>query len=80
MTYDGIRAVGRKVIRPHSFLNAPLDRHKWSMSRPDRLTPGERAPDTSLIELWVEPRDGLDVLENQNNLLTLLLKILQPLA
>jgi hypothetical protein len=33
---------------------------KWSASRPFRLTPGERAPDTHWIGDWVGPSVGLD--------------------
>jgi hypothetical protein len=32
-----------------SFLTSALDGGKWSASRPDRLTPGERAPGTHWI-------------------------------
>jgi hypothetical protein len=36
-----------------------------SASRPDRLTPGERAPDSHLIGGWVGPRTGLDVVQKR---------------
>jgi hypothetical protein len=36
---------------------------EWSASRPYRLTPGERAPDTHWIGGCVDPRTGLDDLE-----------------
>jgi hypothetical protein len=37
-----------------------LDGGEWSVSRPGRFTPGERAPDTHWIGGWVGPRAVLD--------------------
>jgi hypothetical protein len=37
---------------------------KWSASRPCRFTPGEKAPGTHWIGGWVDPRVGLDDMEN----------------
>jgi hypothetical protein len=37
-----------------------------SASRPDRFTPGERAPGTHWIGGWVGPRTGLDVVVKRN--------------
>jgi hypothetical protein len=37
----------------------------WSASRPDRFTPGERAPGTHWIGSWVDLRAGLDDVENR---------------
>jgi hypothetical protein len=38
---------------------------EWSASRPDRFTPGERAPGTHWIGGWVDSRAGLDDLEKK---------------
>jgi hypothetical protein len=35
-----------------------------SASRPGRFTPGERVPDTHYIGGWMDPRAGLDDVEN----------------
>jgi hypothetical protein len=42
------------------FLNLPLDRGEWSVSRPGRFTSGERATNSHLIGIWVSTRAGLD--------------------
>jgi hypothetical protein len=49
----------------HIFLTSALVGGKWSASRPCRFTPGERAPGTHLIGGWVDPRAGLDDVENR---------------
>jgi hypothetical protein len=38
---------------------------EWSVSRPSRFTPGERAPCTHWIGGWVDPRAGLDDVEKR---------------
>jgi hypothetical protein len=43
----------------HSLTSA-LDGGEWSASRPDHLTPRERAPGTYWIVRWVVPRAVLD--------------------
>jgi hypothetical protein len=40
-----------------------LARGEWSVSRPSRITPGERALSTHWIGGWVDPRAGLDDVE-----------------
>jgi hypothetical protein len=47
------------------FLTLALPGGEWSASRPGRFSPGERAPDTHLIEGWVGPRAGLDDVEKR---------------
>jgi hypothetical protein len=39
-----------------SFLTSALDGSEWWASRPNRFTPGERAPGTHCIGGWVGPR------------------------
>jgi hypothetical protein len=43
----------------HSLTSA-LDGCEWSVSRPSRFTPRERAPGTHWLEGRVSPRPGLD--------------------
>jgi hypothetical protein len=47
----------------HIFLTSALAGGEWSASRSGRFTPGERAPDTHRIGVWVDPRAGLDDVE-----------------
>jgi hypothetical protein len=49
----------------HIFLTLALARDKWSVSCPGRFTHGERAPGTLWIGGSVDPRDGLDDVENR---------------
>jgi hypothetical protein len=42
----------------HAFLTSALDRGEWSVSRPGRFTPSERAPGTHWIRSWVDPGAG----------------------
>jgi hypothetical protein len=42
-------------------LTSALDGDEWSVSRPGRFTPRERAPSTHWIGGWVGPRAVLDV-------------------
>jgi hypothetical protein len=46
----------------HIFLTSALAGGEWSISRPCRFTPGERAPGTHSIGHWVGPqsRSGRD--------------------
>jgi hypothetical protein len=58
---------------------------EWSASRPDRFTPGERAPGTHWIGDLVDPRAGLDDVEKRKFLTLLglelrLLRSIQPVA
>jgi hypothetical protein len=45
------------------FLTSALVGGEWSASCPSRFTPGERAPGTHWIGVWVDPRVGVDDLE-----------------
>jgi hypothetical protein len=47
------------------FLTSALVGGEWSVSRPDRFTPGERATGTHWIGDWVDPRAGLDDVEKK---------------
>jgi hypothetical protein len=47
----------------HVLLTSALAGGEWSASRPDRFTPGERAPVTHWIGEWVD-RAGLNDIEN----------------
>jgi hypothetical protein len=49
----------------HIFLTSALAGGKWSASRADRFTPGERAPGTHWKGGWVNPRAGLDDVEKR---------------
>jgi hypothetical protein len=49
----------------HIFLISALVGGEWSTSRPDRFTPGERAPGTHWIGGWVDLRAGLYDLEKR---------------
>jgi hypothetical protein len=42
---------------------------EWSASRPNRFTPGERAPGTHWIGGWVGSRAGLDGVEKRKFLI-----------
>jgi hypothetical protein len=46
----------------HVFLTSALDGCEWSVSRPGRFTPRERAPGTHWIGGWVGPRAILDAM------------------
>jgi hypothetical protein len=52
----------------HVFLTSVLIGGECSASRPDRFTPGERAPGTRCIGGWVGPRAGVDDVEKKKNL------------
>jgi hypothetical protein len=45
----------------HAFLSTAMDDGEWSSSRPDRLTSGERTPDTHFVGDLMGPRASLDV-------------------
>jgi hypothetical protein len=49
----------------HISLTSALVVGELSASRPGRFTPGERATDTNWIGGWVDPRAGLDDVENR---------------
>jgi hypothetical protein len=52
-------------VQIHIFSTSALAGGKWSDSRPDNFTPGERAPGTHWTGGWVKPRAGLDALEKR---------------
>jgi hypothetical protein len=55
-----MKAYGRVDLYIHIFLTSALVGGEWSVSRPGRFTPVERAPGTHGIEGWVGPRTGQD--------------------
>jgi hypothetical protein len=57
-TYGGVD------IYTHVFLTSALAGGNWSASRPDRFTPGEKAPVTYWIGGWVDPIADLNNMEN----------------
>jgi hypothetical protein len=57
------------MYRPTYFLTSTLAGGEWSASRPYRFTPGERALGTQWIGGWVDPRAGLDDVENRKFLI-----------
>jgi hypothetical protein len=56
-TYGGVD------VWTNVFLTSALVWSEWSVSRPGRFTPGERATVTHRIGCWVCPRAGLDDME-----------------
>jgi hypothetical protein len=74
-----MNAYGGVDVYIHIFLTSALAGGEWSASRSDRFIAGERAPGTHWIGGWVDPRTGLDVLEN-GKFLTLPGLELQPLG
>jgi hypothetical protein len=53
----------------HIFLTSALVKGEWSASRPCHFNQGEKAPLTHQIGGWVDPRDGLDDIEESTFLL-----------
>jgi hypothetical protein len=51
---------GRVNVYTHVFLTPALVGDEWSASHPCRFTPGEKAPGTHRIGVWVDLRAGLD--------------------
>jgi hypothetical protein len=60
----------------HSFLTSAFVGGELSASRPDRFTPGERAPGNHWIGGWVGPRAGLDDVEKRKFLTLLSLQVI----
>jgi hypothetical protein len=56
--------MGGLAVQTHVFLTLPLVAGEWSASRPGRFTPREMAPGTHCIGDLVDPRAGLDDMEN----------------
>jgi hypothetical protein len=69
-------------VEIHISLTLVLVAGEWSVSRPDRFTPGERAPSTHSTGGWVGPRAGLDNMQNRIflTLLGLNPSVVQPIA
>jgi hypothetical protein len=58
-----MKAYGGVNIYIHIFLTSVLVGGEWSDSCPGCFTPGERVPGTHWIRGWVDPRTGLDDVE-----------------
>jgi hypothetical protein len=52
-----MKAYGGVDVQIRIYLTSALVGREWSASRPDRFTPGGRAPGTHWIGGWVDPRD-----------------------
>jgi hypothetical protein len=74
-----MNAYGGVDVWIHIFLTSALAGGEWSVSRPGRFTPGERAPGTHWVGGWVGPRAGLDDVEKRK-FLTLPRLELRPLG
>jgi hypothetical protein len=74
-----MKAYGGMDVYIHAFLNSALAGGEWSASRPGCFTSGERTPDTHWIGGWVDPRAGLDDME-ERTFLTLPGLELRPLG
>jgi hypothetical protein len=60
-----MKAYGGVDVQIHIFLTSALSAGEWSVSRPCRFTPGERAHRTHWIGGSVGPRAGQDNLEKR---------------
>jgi hypothetical protein len=60
-----MKAYGEWMYRSTFSLTSALVGGEWSTSLPGRFTPGERAPGTHWIGVWVDLRAGLDDLEKR---------------
>jgi hypothetical protein len=58
-----MKAYGGMDVQNHIFLTSALAGGGWSVSHPDRSTPGERTPGTHWIGSWVGRRAALDDVE-----------------
>jgi hypothetical protein len=65
MKHYAMKAYRGVDVQIHVFMTTALVGGELSASRPGRLTPGERAPDTHCISGWVGPRAGLDDVEKR---------------
>jgi hypothetical protein len=63
-----MKAYGGEDVYIHIFLTSALAGGQWSASRPGRFTPGERAHGRHWIG-WVDPRAGLDDVEERKFLI-----------
>jgi hypothetical protein len=66
--YHDMKTYKRVEVQLHAFLISALDGGKWSATRSDRFTAGERTPGTHWIGGWVGPRAGLEAVEKRKNL------------
>jgi hypothetical protein len=58
-----MKAYGEVEVYIHIFLTSALAAGEWSVLRPSRFIPGERAPGTHWTGGWVNSRVGLDDME-----------------
>jgi hypothetical protein len=64
MKHYAMNVCGGMEVYIHVFLTLALVGGEWSVSRPGRFTPGERAPSTLWLGGRVGPRTGLNDVEN----------------
>jgi hypothetical protein len=55
-----MKAYGGVDVWSYIFLTSALAGGKWSASRPNRFTPGERVAGTHWIRDWLDPKAGLN--------------------
>jgi hypothetical protein len=60
-----MKAYWKMDVRIHIFFTSALAGGEWSASRPGGFTSEEGAPGTHWIGGWVDPRAGLDDVENK---------------
>jgi hypothetical protein len=60
-----MKAYGEWMYRSTFLMISALVGGEWSASRPGHFTPGERAPGAHWIGGWVDPRTGLEDMENR---------------
>jgi hypothetical protein len=60
-----MKEYGGVDVEIHICLTSVLVGDEWSISRPGRFSPRERAPFTHWIGGWVGPRAGLDDVEKR---------------
>jgi hypothetical protein len=63
--YYAMKAYRGVDVEIHIFLSSALAGGEWSASRLCRFTPEERTPGTHWIGGWVDPRVGLDDVDNR---------------
>jgi len=54
-----MKMYGRVEVQLDPLLSSALVGGEWSVSRPDRFTPGEKAAGTLLLRDWMGLRTGL---------------------
>jgi hypothetical protein len=72
-----MKAYGGLDVKIHIFLTLAAAGDEWSASRPDRFTPGERAPSARWIGCWVDTIGGLVVHSTQPNCLFIFIQLIQ---